>query len=469
VSTGPVVPRLVRSVTPQALVLAAGTLAGWSVVVGGRGPIGLCALLSVAVGGAALLQRRVVAFPRGFAFVELPIVLLVAEVYESRPRSSDQLAADPLDIAAQAKIGLIVLALLIGTLALATGPAIAPRTSFPFRLFALYVAVVFLGTAFSVDPSLTAFRALELAAAVIVVGGAYRHFGREAAVRIECVLYASVFALVASVWLGLLIAPRLVVVPAPASPVPWQLEGAFPAIASNGVGTLGLLLALWSLGRLYEVGASARHHRPIFLAAAVLGLVTLVGAQYRTGYIAFAVGIAVLLAFRTRKTLAFAGIVMAVAVTLWGSATATRRSEPFLLRGDSTTQARTLSGRVSIWRHAIPVWRESPLVGRGLMTATRLEVLPSLGLRDTATVHGTWIEALVGTGVLGAGLLAASVLVLLGRALSEGLRPGGRIVPALLVSALLVRSTTGSSIESLGLGALILLALALELRKGAPA
>src|SRR4029453_15580464 len=84
-----------RGLTPAVLAISAGTLAGLSVA-GGRLPVGLCLLISVVLGGSAVLHRRFVALPHGFVLVELPILLLVVEVYESRPRSSDQLAAAPL-------------------------------------------------------------------------------------------------------------------------------------------------------------------------------------------------------------------------------------------------------------------------------------------------------------------------------------------------------------------------------------
>ena len=116
-----------------------------------------------------------------------------------------------------------------------------------------------------------------------------------------------------------------------------------------------------------------------------------------------------------------------------------------------------------MWNAAIPYWRESPVFGRGLMTSTRLEVLPSLGLESTATIHGTWIETLVGTGLVGTVLLAASALALLYRGLLEALRRNGRVVPAVLAVSLIVRSFTGSSVESLGIGVLLLMVLALGL------
>lgn len=451
------------SAVPVGIVVCAGSLVGWASVRGSPW-VQLAVILDGAVLLGVFLHRRRVSIPAGFLFVELPILLLVTEVYFGLGgRSAQDLAQNALNSGAQLKLVLIGVVLVIGGVALATGPARAASTGTAFRLFALYVAIASLGATFSVNPSLTAFRALELAAAVLAVAGAYRRLETEAAVRIERLLYALVLALVVSVWLVLLVSPGRVLVPAPNSPLPWELQGVYPAIASNGVGTLGLMLALWSLGRLFGPGPAERMRPLPALLATALGVATLVGAQYRTGYVAFALGAALLLALRGRKTLALATVVVAVAAAGWGVSGAVQKSQPFLLRGDSTAQAATLSGRLYMWRHAIPFWRESPVLGRGLLTATRLEVLPSIGLQDTATIHGTWIETLVGTGLAGTVALAASVLVLLFSALTDALRPGGRVIPALLVTALIVRSVTGDSVESLGIGALLLLVFAVGL------
>jgi hypothetical protein len=47
-----------------------------------------------------------------------------------------------------------------------------------------------------------------------------------------------------------------------------------------------------------------------------------------------------------------------------------------------------LSSRVDWWGAAIPVWRTSPLLGRGL-TGTRFEVLEPLGEDTTSSIHST--------------------------------------------------------------------------------
>jgi O-antigen ligase len=144
-------------------------------------------------------------------------------------------------------------------------------------------------------------------------------------------------------------------------------------------------------------------------------------------------------------------------------ATVGTTTEPLLLRGDTPERASQLSGRISMWDAAMPFWHESPIFGRGLLTSTRLEVLPSIGLDSTASIHGTWIETLVGTGLVGTALLGSALVLLLCRGVGDALRRDGRVVPAVLAVSLLVRSVTGSSVESLGIGALLLIVFALAL------
>ena len=109
-----------------------------------------------------------------------------------------------------------------------------------------------------------------------------------------------------------------------------------------------------------------------------------------------------------------------------GPASLVQEAEPFALRGQTTEQASQLSDRVDFWAAAIPVWEESPLTLEGLLTATRFEVLAPLGLEYTAGIHSTWVEALVGTGLIGLSLLSLSFLISFKRALARALRRGAQ-------------------------------------------
>jgi O-antigen ligase len=144
------------------------------------------------------------------------------------------------------------------------------------------------------------------------------------------------------------------------------------------------------------------------------------------------------------------------------------RAQPYVLRGQTEQRASELSGRVHFWQLAIPVWKESPVIGRGLLTASRFEVLDPAGLGRISTIHSAWIEALVGTGVAGTALLAGSVLVAWRRALAKALRKKGRLLAVVILTTVSVESFTGSDFAIFGLGAMLFLLVALSLKDALP-
>jgi O-antigen ligase len=444
-----------------AIAVAAGGL--WRSLALGVATLGLGASLS-----SVVVSRRAL---RGVLFVEVPVLLLLASSLVWRVRTTDDIAADPLDAAGQIRVGFVGLAGLLALTALvwpARTETRVGRTPLPFRLYGAYVLVVFAGAPLSVQPLLTAYRGVELATAVLVLLAARQSLGLEAIGRIGATLYWFLVALVGSVWAGVALVPTLAVQPLlnEAAPVPWNVQGVYPSIASNGVGTLGMTLAIWSLARARTGGG--RPLRPaVAYALAAVGVVTLLASQYRTGYGALAIGVAVLLALRNRRMLVVAILLGAAIWMAFLGPQLLEQAAPFLLRGQTTEEARGLTSRVEWWEASIPVWEKSPLVGRGLLTGTRFEVLARLGLRDTGGIHSTWVEVLVGTGLIGLGLLLASVAVSVRRALTLALSPGGAVLPLLLLTVMLIRSVTGNTFESFqGLETVTFLWLALSLGDG---
>jgi O-antigen ligase len=411
---------------------------------------------------AALRHRGVGA---GYLAIELPVILLLVSTLVFRQRDASALTENPLDPAALYRVGAVGLAGLLGWAALMR-PALPSRTGVPIavRLYGLYVAVVFLGVATSVDPALTAYRGIELAAGLLVVLGAVRAGGREAIDRIARLLYWFIVTLIGLVWLNVALVPGEAV-NLEAEPLGFQIQGVHPVVASNSVGALGALLAVWTLGRLASESARPQRRR-LLPALLLLGLATLVAGQYRTGYVAIALAVALLLLARGRRLIAVVALGVALAAGFWG-ATAASEAEPFLLRGQSRERAAELSGRIDFWERAIPVWESSPIVGRGLATATRFEVLAPLGFSEVSTIHGAWIEALVGTGLVGTALLALVVLALWRRALAELFRRDGIAAPALLMAMLTVQSATASNFGVFGLTSLLVLVLAYQLSASA--
>ncbi|MBA3430660.1 MAG: hypothetical protein H0U16_04155, partial [Actinobacteria bacterium] len=97
-----------------------------------------------------------------------------------------------------------------------------------------------------------------------------------------------------------------------------------------------------------------------------------------------------------------------------------------------------------------------------------------LGRESGSTIHGTWVEALVGTGVVGTLMLFSFVVVCWKRALQLGLSNMNKVLPALIMTVMTVRSLTGSSFEIFSLIGMVILSFALGLEdpphgRGAPA
>jgi O-antigen ligase len=175
------------------------------------------------------------------------------------------------------------------------------------------------------------------------------------------------------------------------------------------------------------------------------------------------VGLLVYLLVGRKWVLASLVLIIALGAFAIGPSSLIGEVEPYALRGQTTEQASELSSRVDYWSASIPVWEESPLIGKGLLTATRYEVLVPLGDDYTAGIHSTWVEALVGTGLIGVALLALSFLVTCRRALVKA-RRSGDLVPVLLLAVLAVRTITGNTFETLlSFQAIIFLWLALSL------
>jgi hypothetical protein len=457
---------------PTVLWTAALTTAG-AIAVGTGGVWGTLAVGVAAIGLATALAATVVARRglQGVLFVEVPVLLLLVSNLVWRVRTTDQIASDPLDAAGLVRVGFMGLAGLLALMALVRPSGVeaataSTRTSLPFRLYVAYMLVVFAGAPLSVQPLLTAYRGVELATAALVLVAACHSLGQEAIPRIGATLYWFLVALVGSVWAGAALLPGKAFEPLlnQASPVPWNLTGVYPSIAPNGVGTLGMTLTIWSLARASTGGRDQALRPAILYLLAGIGLVTLLASQYRTGYGALAVGLAVLLALRNRWLLLMLLVLGAAASLIFVTPATVRKAEPYLLRGQSVQEARTLTSRVQWWEASIPVWRKSPLIGRGLLTGTRFEVLARLGLRDTGGIHSTWVEVLVGTGLIGLGLFLAALLVSLWRALALALGRHWVIVPLLLLLVLTVRSLTGNTFESFqGLETVLFLWLALSL------
>ena len=459
---------------PGLAMAAAGVVVAWGTGISiGRGG-STAALIVVAAAAGALASFLLYLFRDRLHTVwgvEAPVVLLLISNQVFRLRTAADIASNPVDTAGAFRIACVAMAGLLGAFAF-----LSPReksfrdrlTTVPFRVYAAYVVVVFIGAPISVDAPLTAYRGVELLAGLLVIAGAWNVAGHDAGRRIGTVLFWFVVGLLATVWVGVVVAPGHAVKHSLDRnvPIPISIQGAFPDLSANSVGSLGVILTVWSMARMSASNLAERLRPAIAVPLALVGAASLLAAQYRTGYAALIVALTAFLVLR-RKWALLGTFVIVVAAVLISVPSILSRAEPYALRGATVQKAQDLNSRVRWWGQAIQVWEESPIVGRGLLTATRFEVFQPLGLDVTSTIHSTWVEALVGTGVLGITLLAAAFFVTFLRATKLAFRDRGQLVPFLLLLVLLVRSFTGSTFESFQEEALVLFWLMLTLRSRA--
>jgi O-antigen ligase len=382
-------------------------------------------------------------------------VLLVVSTFVWRGRTTEALVSDPLDSAALIRVGLVGLAgLLLLPVLLARAPSV--RLPLPVLLLVGFVAVALVSAVGSPLPLHALYRVAELSvglAAVLAVASAPATEWRKA---LDLVL-ACLGGILTLAWVEAIVFPAR----------GWEtvngvvdraLIGYFPSFSSNALGVYGAVLGIWGIAHL----GSPFYKRWVVSLATVLGITTLLATQYRTGTIGFLLALTYVAWQRRRMLLAFVILAATLLVIASGGWTAIRdRTEVVFARGNPEAVA-NLNSRVSFWEAAEPSIRERPVFGWGLNVGSR-QVLSSLGLQNTSTIHSTWFEALLGTGIVGTVLLAAAYLALLAAALSRHAEPECAAIVGIVV-VLLVRSLTGSTVELFDILFLLFGALALATR-----
>jgi hypothetical protein len=368
--------------------------------------------------------------------------LVLASTLVFRQRTADELASNPLDLAGQFRVTALVAAFALACLAMIVRRFSTRGLPTAGRLYLGYVVVVPLGLIEAFSVPLVLFRWIELLAFVAVwlaVSGAFpdgmgvplRHLGFFVA------------AVLVAVGAGVLLSTDQALTPAD-SLIPFQLRGYQPQLSANDVGSLGAVVFAYGIGR-------ARPSPGLMAAGGAIVL----AAQYRTGYVAILVMVAVVLVLRRRATARVALIGLAVMLPVLIQTSAIQN---LWVRGDTAALA-TLTGRTVWWGEAIEVAERSPMVGIGLSSGVRFEVLQESFSGFTSTIHSTWVEAYVGTGLIGVTLLGLSLLSALVLAWSRAFH-GAEPLPFVLLALIAVKSVTGSTIELGGLALMLFLVAA---------
>jgi O-antigen ligase len=203
-----------------------------------------------------------------------------------------------------------------------------------------------------------------------------------------------VFLLISSVYLGMLIWPEVAIQRGYREGLlGWWIQGALPAIAANSVGHIGAVMGIVAVVRLLWKPGS----RTFWAAILAISIVTMVLTQSRSPILAFFVAVvAVLIASRRFGLLALVGVSL-------GAGLLTNRVQlvyDFMRRNQTDENLTSLTGRVHYWQSSFDALRDSPIGGYGANVGGRYVLQSYLG--DTvSTVHSTWVEVVLDTGLVG--------------------------------------------------------------------
>jgi O-antigen ligase len=210
-----------------------------------------------------------------------------------------------------------------------------------------------------------------------------------------------IFVLLITVYIGVLVMPQYAIMEG-VGMLGFSLSGALPAISANGVGQLAAILGIVALVRILLGPKSRTIYVPILLGC----MVTMVLAQSRSPILAFVLATVVVLVASRRFGL-LALLIGSASVTLLSPYGETIYE--FMRRGQSESSLQTLTGRTMYWEASLEAVRDSWLNGYGANAGGKY-VLSTLG-EESSTVHSTYIEVLLDTGVVGLTLLLVVLVV----------------------------------------------------------
>ena len=213
-----------------------------------------------------------------------------------------------------------------------------------------------------------------------------------------------IFLLIVSVYVGIVVWPQYAILRDyrdVTGVLGFSIQGALPGISANSVGELGAILGIVAVVRILLRPGSKAFYVPVL----ALSLLTMVLTQSRSPILAFCVAVAVVLVYNRRfGLLGISGVLLGgVVLTQYG-----QLLYEFMARGQTAQNIAVLTGRVTFWEVSLQAVGERPLGGYGAYDGGRYVLQAALGERRSS-VHSTWLEVLLDTGVVGLVLFSVGV------------------------------------------------------------
>ncbi len=319
--------------------------------------------------------------------------------FQFRLRNVQDIMKTAVDSGALYRIALMAITAfgLVGSLALKQIPGLGRSFRGLVGLLTTYALVSAASTIWSVYPAWTLYKSVEylLDVVLLAVIVAVARSARAYKTLLDWT-WTLTGLLVVCAWLEVLVWPAEALQPSKGL-IGFQLYCVMPQVSANGVGESGAVMAIVALSRLLlrRHGNSGRAFYSLIL---VLGLATMVIAQTRSAIIGFLLGLVFLLYFS--KRLRGISLLIAVMILLALLVNTGGLAEDYLRRGQNDELVGNLSGRTIWWDSAWDVFMKNPWLGAGGYTS-RFTVLARLGELEASSIHNTYLETLVGVGIVG--------------------------------------------------------------------
>jgi len=346
-------------------------------------------------------------------------------------RIGDEVISTPLVFANTAPVLALVVA--IGAALLLCRVSVFPLTRSESWL-AVFLAAAVASSLWSVSPAHSALRAVTLVACYVAMLVLARTTEDE---RVDPLaeLDAIVHLLIATVVIGLVLAPEAALSAIPGSLTPvGRLKGTLLYIHPNALAFLaviGIVIAVSGKG-LRPV--RERWMSRVALVAFDSGILLATRTRSALVLVVLAAALAALLDDRTRRRLVVLAPAIAalafVILQLGGASVA-----GFVAREQTAEQLTGLTGRVEEWDRAIQVTMASPLIGQGYYAGHRFGALAELEGDLNTTTDNAWIDVAIDLGIAGLVPLVAFVATGLVRLVRAKRRRDGRADVTLVVFA----------------------------------
>ena len=314
-----------------------------------------------------------------------------------RVRETEDVVQSPLDFFAIYRIGLVSFVgfLLLYRLVISRSNWLPSLFQGLTGLLLGYGLVSVFSTMWSVYPMWTLYKSMEYLVDITLISAII--FSLKSASDFQSffnVTWMFIGLRVLLVWVGIILWPDQAVKHG-IGLLGVQIQGVFPASSSNGVGGLSAVLATVSFCRFYI--REDRNH--FYLIIFLISITTLILSQTRSTLVGFLCAILAIL-FTTRK-IGFVTLAVGACVGMISLSSAGDIFLEFFRRGQTEGNFTSLSGRTIWWEIGWRLFTEEPLIGYGGYAGARFKALTEAGRTITSSIHNTWLEILLGVGIIG--------------------------------------------------------------------